>query len=447
MKKLLLIITLVLAMTATAFADTDPPEEKAADAASADASVSTEAPADESIEAEEQTDPEENPALAKGEESEDSSVNMAKTGDEVAANPNNGPKVNSEGVPKASAATAAPTVTCKPVTEGIYVEAKNCKGSSLSLAISTDVLYKLRCDAKLTNGAAKKTIRNLVPGLEYTVSWQDDSDWRWHDIKVKVPTSNSHTAYTDTTTLGNQIYKDYLNGKNNIYWLKTPGKVNASVLYPLAWNNKGKKIGGYLADRSNPNIHIEYDTNAKIGGKYVGRVTTDIRSNSYANAATNKKVLKKVHTVIHKTLAKKLKGKSKKEKCKIIMAWLAKNCSYGRKGTGQSADTAYGALIQKKAWCNGYAQAYMLLCDEAGINTTVISGTISGNGHAWVLQEIEGKLYASDPTFADIGKSYNPNKLLRGTSDKKFNKNRKWSKSNNADKFYGISTKLSKKSR
>ena len=65
--------------------------------------------------------------------------------------------------------------------------------------------------------------------------------------------------------------------------------------------------------------------------------------------------------------------------------------------------TAYGALINKRACCQGYAVAMYRLLLELGVDCRVITGKgISEDGvedHAWVIVCIDGKYYNVDPTW------------------------------------------------
>ena len=63
--------------------------------------------------------------------------------------------------------------------------------------------------------------------------------------------------------------------------------------------------------------------------------------------------------------------------------------------------TAYGALVEGKAVCQGYALAMKLLLCYAGIQSTIISGTSQGIAHAWNAVELNNQWYYLDPTWDD----------------------------------------------
>lgn len=67
--------------------------------------------------------------------------------------------------------------------------------------------------------------------------------------------------------------------------------------------------------------------------------------------------------------------------------------------------SAYGALINKKCVCQGYAEAYKRILNEAGIECIVVCGKIKGDleYHAWNIVVIAGKCYHVDTTWDSYG--------------------------------------------
>ena len=67
---------------------------------------------------------------------------------------------------------------------------------------------------------------------------------------------------------------------------------------------------------------------------------------------------------------------------------------------------AYGALVEGSAICEGYAKAFKLLCDRAGIPCEIIGGTANGEAHMWNDVYLDGAYYLVDTTFDDALGSY-----------------------------------------
>lgn len=98
-----------------------------------------------------------------------------------------------------------------------------------------------------------------------------------------------------------------------------------------------------------------------------------------------------------------LKG-SDYDKAKTIHDRLVDKVSYASSKNDQNA---YGALVEGKAVCNGYARAYQHLMNKAGIPAWYVRG-VSANpstgasiGHAWNLVKIDGDWYYTDVTWDD----------------------------------------------
>ncbi len=68
-----------------------------------------------------------------------------------------------------------------------------------------------------------------------------------------------------------------------------------------------------------------------------------------------------------------------------------------------TAYSAYGALVEGKAVCEGYARAMQLLLKQCGIRSTLVIGESvkSGEQHMWNLVSINGKEYHLDATWND----------------------------------------------
>lgn len=77
---------------------------------------------------------------------------------------------------------------------------------------------------------------------------------------------------------------------------------------------------------------------------------------------------------------------------------------------GDYVQTVYGALVDGKIQCEGYAKAMAYLCDRSGIENLLITGTNSEqNSHAWNKIKLDGEWYVVDTTWDDpMGHEDNP---------------------------------------
>lgn len=94
------------------------------------------------------------------------------------------------------------------------------------------------------------------------------------------------------------------------------------------------------------------------------------------------------------------------KKEKALHDKLIKSCSYdieAAKDPDSNPDSfsAYGAIVNGRAVCQGYAQAMKLLLSSAGIKSLYITGVANGGSHAWNVVQIGGRWRYLDATFDD----------------------------------------------
>lgn len=66
--------------------------------------------------------------------------------------------------------------------------------------------------------------------------------------------------------------------------------------------------------------------------------------------------------------------------------------------------TAYAALIDEKAVCQGYALLFYRMMLELGVDSRLISGTGNGGAHGWNIVQLDGLYYNADTTW-DAGET------------------------------------------
>lgn len=86
------------------------------------------------------------------------------------------------------------------------------------------------------------------------------------------------------------------------------------------------------------------------------------------------------------------------EKARMAHDWLIKNVKYG---FTDNCYTSYGALVDGKAVCQGYALAYREILLHLEIPCNVCIGTAGDGLHAWNLVEVNGVNYSVDVTWDD----------------------------------------------
>ena len=79
---------------------------------------------------------------------------------------------------------------------------------------------------------------------------------------------------------------------------------------------------------------------------------------------------------------------------KYVNDYLIDNCEYDHESAESelilaNENDAYGALVDKKAVCEGYARAFQLLCSRLGLDCVNVTGESEGVGHQWNCVKIE----------------------------------------------------------
>lgn len=67
-----------------------------------------------------------------------------------------------------------------------------------------------------------------------------------------------------------------------------------------------------------------------------------------------------------------------------------------------SCFTAFGALVEGRAVCEGYSLAYLLLCREADLWCALRCGLPDGTGHQWNMVKLDTGIYNVDVTWCDV---------------------------------------------
>lgn len=93
-----------------------------------------------------------------------------------------------------------------------------------------------------------------------------------------------------------------------------------------------------------------------------------------------------------------LQNKSDYQKVKAIHDYIIKQVTYDDSLTKY---TAYDALVNKSAVCEGYAAAAYRMFTDAGLDSKILSGEAGGGSHVWNMVKVNGKWYNIDLTWDD----------------------------------------------
>ena len=108
-------------------------------------------------------------------------------------------------------------------------------------------------------------------------------------------------------------------------------------------------------------------------------------------------------------MVKQATGENDAEILRSLCEMLMAACEYDEAGavliaeygTQNFSATACGALVNGSAVGEGYAMAYKALCDELGIECTVVLGKLGDMLHAWNVVTLDGYYYHVDSSACD----------------------------------------------
>lgn len=104
-------------------------------------------------------------------------------------------------------------------------------------------------------------------------------------------------------------------------------------------------------------------------------------------------------------------------KAAAIYDYIVQNVDYEYDSEDDKYFTAYGALKEGKAVCQGYAQLFYRLAKEAGLSCRMIFGTTT-DAHAWNIVNIDGLYYLCDATYDVFCSSIEDcNYFMKGSQD------------------------------
>ena len=139
------------------------------------------------------------------------------------------------------------------------------------------------------------------------------------------------------------------------------------------------------------------------GGQAAVLITYNI--SYYTTDEQEKATEKKVEEILESL---DLDGKTEKEKADAVYDYICSNVSYDYEHLGESdyslKRTAYAALVDGRAVCQGYCTALYRLLLAAGVDNRIIHGTgypggDEGEDHTWNLIDIYGDYYNADVTW------------------------------------------------
>lgn len=171
------------------------------------------------------------------------------------------------------------------------------------------------------------------------------------------------------------------------------------------------------------NLMISQKTQTRTGKNSLGKVEYEISSHLITVKVFSKDKMDKKTEAIKKAeqiLADIPTHLTYEGRVGEIYKYLGENVTYSVYEDGDDANYLYDALLLGKTQCDGFANAFSLLCNMSGIPCFEKSYTPTdgSEGHTWNTFCLDGKWYNADVTAYDSVSKYNsPISLFFGYSD------------------------------
>lgn len=151
--------------------------------------------------------------------------------------------------------------------------------------------------------------------------------------------------------------------------------------------------------------HPEIFWISNIFGYYTDENVTMVHLYSEFSGKEINTMQSKLDNVINEFIKDIPKGLSEYEREKLAHDKLLTVCTYAENVNSSADDpnafTMYGALVDKKAVCEGYTKSMQYLLKLLGIKTITVNGYSKNELHQWCIVNIDDNWYHLDPTWDD----------------------------------------------
>ena len=276
-------------------------------------------------------------------------------------------------------------------TKGTKVGTVN-KGETFTVTSQTKSYYKIKTSKNKVGYIVKSNVKTSKAVVEYKPG---DSFGVYSNSAIKKPAD----IVTSKEAFWNAI-SYHLTQFETSFTVKVKG-------YQGDWMPSKMSMLEYAYVDGNINIEEGAVTDAstefkfKVAYNEAGRLIKLLRDKQQPDANDTKVV--ELKAVVDKAL-KEVQGKSEYQKIVGLHDFVVKTASYDDAMSAISY-SAYGALVKKKASCQGYMEAFGVLASAAGIeNRCVWANSLMRDGtgsHGFNKVKLSGKWYNVDCTVDD----------------------------------------------
>lgn len=253
--------------------------------------------------------------------------------------------------------------------------------------------------------------RFIVNPLYKDVLDESELERRLHSAREEEPVGSAQQAYDTPDTVYNTVEEaaSYLRSQMLLREKEVQFHVSQSLFRQEGENagGKGSIIFSAAVEDTEACSGVEGDAlrwvcaGYMLGGSSNGTVfTLSFNIEYYTNYEQEQQLTEAVERAMGEM---QLEGKPEREKVCIIHDYICDHVDYDYENLNNPSYmtkfTAYAALCNGKAVCQGYAVLFYRMCKEAGLSVRVISGKGNGQNHAWNIVRVGEYYYNVDCTW------------------------------------------------
>ena len=300
-----------------------------------------------------------------------------------------------------------------------------CAGCDLIKPLPTGTPAVSENSSDIVSSSISEPLGNVsVPSVTDTTSRPQSTTSKLPTITESVtrPSGGADTSSKNESTVAvnpyakNSCYKAISAEQQRIYRIIHSALKNVKT----EWISLGNCRSDYLADIAVAYRAVTYDypeffwvpytyvVNKGITGvKIAFELNEDNSQKKYLVSpdeveGKQEQLNKKVQEIIDKV---EKNAETPYEKVLYLHDLLIKNTTYSSNLDDDMAYTAYGALVNNNAVCEGYSRAMSYLCKKMGVDCILVTGISKELGHMWNLVKLDDKWYHIDVTWDDAQES------------------------------------------
>ncbi len=232
---------------------------------------------------------------------------------------------------------------------------------------------------------------------------------------------NSYIYYSSLSDSDKLVYRIFEYALDNSYpYIVLSDSVISELTIPLEEVLYNLSLDSAMVEQ---NLNISQKTQTRTVKDSSGKVVNEIKSHLITVKVFNEDKLDKKLLAIKKgeeIIAQIPLHLTYEGMAREIYRYLGDNVTYSTYNEDDDPNYLYDALLTGKTQCDGFANAFSLLCNMAGIPCfeKCYTPDDGSEGHTWNTFKIDGKWYNADVTAYDSVLKYNsPISLFFGYSD------------------------------